>query len=47
MSSILEQMQKDLYDGKGEEVEAATRQALDEGMSAQPGLGSFVAGREG
>jgi 5-methyltetrahydrofolate--homocysteine methyltransferase len=35
MSNILEQMQKDLYDGKADEVGAATQKALDEGMSAQ------------
>ena len=35
MSNILEQMQKDLYDGKADEVGTATQKALDEGMSAQ------------
>ena len=35
MSNILEQMHKDLYDGKADEVGTATQKALDEGMSAQ------------
>lgn len=35
MPNILEQMQKDLYSGKVDEVETATQKALDEGMSAQ------------
>lgn len=33
MSEVLAKMQTDLYRGKAAEVEAATRQALDEGMS--------------
>lgn len=32
MSNIKEQIQKDLYDGKSEEVRAAAQKALDEGM---------------
>ena len=35
MSNILEQMQKDLYEGKFDEVESATKTALDQGMAAQ------------
>jgi len=35
MSNVLEQMQKDLYSGKADEVGAATQKALDEGTSAQ------------
>ena len=35
MSGIFEQMQKDLYAGNFSEVEAATKAALEEGMSAQ------------
>ena len=35
MSNILEQMQKDLYSGKVEEVKKEVKKALDEGLSAQ------------
>ncbi len=35
MSNILEQMRGDLYNGKVDEVGAATQKALDEGMLAQ------------
>nr|HID12240.1 cobalamin-binding protein [Anaerolineae bacterium] len=35
MSNILEQMKEDLYNGKADEVAAATQKALDEGLSAQ------------
>jgi 5-methyltetrahydrofolate--homocysteine methyltransferase len=35
MSNILEQMQKDLYEGNFDEVEAATKAALESGMTAQ------------
>ena len=35
MSNIKEQIQKDLYDGKSEEVGAATQKALDEGIPVQ------------
>lgn len=35
MSNIKEQIQKDLYDGKSEEVRAAAQKALDEGMPVQ------------
>jgi len=47
MSSILEQMQKDLYDGKADEVGTATQKALDEGMSAQEVLSDgLIAGMD-
>lgn len=47
MSNILEQMQKDLYDGNTDEVKAATQKALDEGMSAQEILsGGLIAGMD-
>ncbi|MBL7163937.1 MAG: corrinoid protein [Anaerolineales bacterium] len=47
MSNNFEQMQKDLYDGKFSEVEAATKTALDEGMGAQDILNNgLVAGME-
>lgn len=35
MSNILEQMQKDLYAGKFNEVESATKMALEQGMTAK------------
>jgi 5-methyltetrahydrofolate--homocysteine methyltransferase len=35
MSNILEQMQKDLYEGNFDEVESATKAALKSGMTAQ------------
>ncbi len=35
MSTLLEQMQKDLYDGKADEVAQAVKQALAEGMPPQ------------
>ena len=35
MPDILEQMQKDLYRGKAEEVKKEVKKALDEGLSAQ------------
>ena len=35
MSNILQQMQKDLYSGKVEEVKKEVKKALDEGLSAQ------------
>jgi 5-methyltetrahydrofolate--homocysteine methyltransferase len=35
MSNIKEQIQKDLYDGKSEEVRAATQKALDEGIAVK------------
>jgi len=35
MSKIFEQMQKDLYEGKFDEVESATKTALEEGIAAQ------------
>jgi len=35
MSNILEQMQKDLYAGKFNEVESATKTALEQGMTAK------------
>jgi 5-methyltetrahydrofolate--homocysteine methyltransferase len=35
MSDILKQMQEDLYSGRIDEIESATRQALKEGMPAQ------------
>ena len=44
MSNILEQMQKDLYDGKADEVGTATQKALDEGMSAQEILSDGLIG---
>jgi len=44
MSNILEQMQKDLYDGKADEVGTATQKALDEGMSAQEILSDGLMG---
>ncbi len=44
MSNILEQMQKDLYDGKADEVGTATQNALDEGMSAQEILSDGLIG---
>lgn len=47
MSNILEQMQKDLYEGKFSEVETATKTALDEGMEAQEILNNgLIAGME-
>jgi len=47
MSNILEQMQKDLYDGKVDEVGAATQKALDEGLSAQEVLNDgLIAGMD-
>ena len=33
MSTLLEQMKKDLYEGKADKVKAATRKALAEGMT--------------
>ena len=33
MSTLLEQMKKDLYDGKADKVKAATKKALAEGMT--------------
>jgi 5-methyltetrahydrofolate--homocysteine methyltransferase len=44
MSNILEQMQKDLYDGKADEVGTATQKALDEGMSPQEILSDGLIG---
>ncbi|MBM3144143.1 MAG: cobalamin-binding protein [Chloroflexi bacterium] len=44
MSNILERMQKDLYAGKVAEVEAATRQALDQGLGAQEILNKGLIG---
>jgi len=47
MSSILEQMQQDLYDGNMDEVKAATQKALDEGMQPQEILsGGLIAGMD-
>ena len=47
MSKLLEQMQEDLYNGAADEEEAATRKALDEGMSAQEILdGGLIAGMD-
>jgi len=47
MSKLLEQMQEDLYNGEADEVEAATKKALDEGMSAQEILdGGLIAGMD-
>jgi 5-methyltetrahydrofolate--homocysteine methyltransferase len=45
MSNILEQMQKDLYEGNFDEVESATKAALESGMTAQEILNNgLVAG---
>ena len=47
MSDILEQMQKDIYSGKVDEVRAATEKALAEGLSAQEVLNDgLVAGMD-
>jgi len=47
MTELLKQMQKDLYAGKAEEVEAAARKALAEGLSAQEILeGGLIAGMD-
>ncbi len=47
MSNIKEQIQKDLYDGKSEEVRAATQKALDEGIPVQEILNNgLIAGMD-
>ena len=47
MSKLLEQMQEDLYHGNVDAVAAATRQALDEGMTAKEILdGGLIAGMD-
>ena len=47
MSKLLEQMQEDLYSGNVDAVAAATRQALDEGMTAKEVLdGGLIAGMD-
>ena len=47
MANILEQMHKDLYEGKFGEVESATKSALDQGMSAQEILNNgLIAGMD-
>ena len=47
MSKMLEQMQKDLYNGNADEVEAATRQAVDDGLTAKEILdGGLIGGMD-
>jgi 5-methyltetrahydrofolate--homocysteine methyltransferase len=47
MSTLLEQMKKDLYDGKADKVKAATKKALTDGMPPQDILNSgLIAGMD-
>jgi 5-methyltetrahydrofolate--homocysteine methyltransferase len=47
MSSLLEQMQNDLYEGNAEEVKAATEKAVAEGLSAEEILNNgLIAGMD-
>ncbi len=47
MSTLLEQMKKDLYDGKADKVKAATKKALADGMTPQDILNNgLIAGMD-